>query len=114
MEHGQIGGTEFPAQSAPARDIKSMTAGVNDAVNIHAAPNVIQIASAQDGHRQTPSQRSQRLSHCFRKPRVLRMTNNGRKRAIIVEKDSHSLTASRDLLNMPERRWNHDSTYVKR
>jgi hypothetical protein len=40
-----------------------MTAGVNDAVNMHATANVIQIAPAQDGDRHTPGERSQRLSH---------------------------------------------------
>jgi hypothetical protein len=40
-----------------------MTAGVNDAINVHATPNVIQIASTQDGDRHTRGKRSQRLSH---------------------------------------------------
>jgi hypothetical protein len=40
-----------------------MTAGVNNSINEHATPNVIQIASAQDGDRHTRGERSQGLSH---------------------------------------------------
>jgi hypothetical protein len=40
-----------------------MTAGVNDTINEYATPNVIQIASAQDGDRDTRGERLQRLSH---------------------------------------------------
>jgi len=35
------------------------------------------------------------------------MTNNGRKRTIVVEKNGYSITAPRDLLNVLERRGNH-------
>ena len=43
--------------------LESMAAGVNDAINVDATANVIQISSAQDGDRQASGQRSQRLSH---------------------------------------------------
>ena len=35
------------------------------------------------------------------------MTNNGRKRAIVVEKNGYSITAPCDFLNVLERGWNH-------
>ena len=50
-----------------------MTAGVNDAINVHATPNIIQIASAQDGDRRcyeqllrevTPFIRALARRHC--------------------------------------------------
>jgi hypothetical protein len=40
------------------------------------------------------------------------MTNNGRKRAIVVEKNGWPITAPRDFMNMLECRWNHDCYIV--
>ena len=89
------------------RDIKSVTAGVNDVIDTCTLANIIQVAAAENGDRCLGSELLQRLSHRIGKPRVLWMADDQRKRAVVVKKDGDSSAGTSDLLNVFECRWNH-------
>src|ERR1041385_3844628 len=46
VEPGQKLGSHLPAQSMRSSNIKSVTAGVNNRIDAHAAPNILEIAPA--------------------------------------------------------------------
>ena len=98
------------AQSARAGDIKSVAASVNDRADVHTLTNVIQIPTAEDRDRRLHDQRLQRLPHGIREQRFLRLTDDRRKGAVIVEKNGELPVAASDLLNVLQRRRNHTNS----
>src|SRR5204863_4691038 len=84
VELGQKFDGHFFAQSARTGDIKSVAASVNDRANVHTLTNIIEVATAEDGDGRLQNQLLQGLPHGIREQRILRMTDDRRKGAIIV------------------------------
>src|SRR5205085_2931876 len=82
------------------RDIKSVTAGVNDVIDTCTLANIIQVAAAENGDRCLGSELLQRLSHRIGKPHVPWMADDQRKRAVVVKKNGDSTGGTSDLLNV--------------
>jgi hypothetical protein len=79
-----------------------VTAGVHNPIYVDTATNVIELATAKNGNRRSCDKLPERLLHRIGERGVLWMADDGRERAIVVEKNRYP-PASRDVLNVIER-----------
>lgn len=89
-------------------DIESVTAGVNNRIDAHALANILEIAPAQDRHRQFSHQRAENCPHRVGKHSLLWTAHDRRQRPVVIEKNGQrTIVRTSDFLNVIERTGNH-------
>src|SRR5947208_15505823 len=84
-----------------------MAASVNDSIDINALANVFEVPAAEDCDRHFRRESAQNCSSGIYKHRLVGLTDDRRKRAVIIDEDGELIAAANYLWNVPQCRRKH-------
>ena len=91
----------LPPQAARSGNIKSVAASVNNSIDTNAPADVFEFPATEDSDRHFRRECAQDCPSGIHKHRLVRLTNNRRKRAVVVEKNRKAAVAgASDFFNV--------------
>ena len=84
-----------------------MAASVNDSIDINALANVFEVPAAEDCDRHFRRESAQNCSSGIYKHRLVGLTDDWRKRAVIIEEDGELIAGANYLWNVRQCRRKH-------
>src|SRR5437660_6555489 len=83
----------LPPQAARSGDIKSVTASVNNSTDTNTVADIFEFPATEDCDRHFRRERAQDCPSRIHKHRLVRPTDNRRKRAVVIEKNRKAAVA---------------------
>ena len=90
---GDVGGAEDVAavQSLRPGDVKAVASGIDDGVDPHFVPHVLEVPAADDPQRAIPGELDHRLPHVFLQDCPVGCLHDGGQRPVIVQEHGNAL-----------------------